>query len=207
MEPTVEQTQPMEPAVEPYVEPVAYTESKADRARANIVGGGIMAGGGIEGYSGILNDRLQVGPSWGVTVLAQPLTWMGAELSYSGAVNEVDDTLTIGGEGAVSGADFARNGGQLAVTFNLPTPYVQPYALGGIGVDRYSFRGTDNVLFRDDTAGRVPVGGGLRTHVGNFIADARFHYDFLLDQDFARADIDDEVGSAYTGMLQIGAKF
>jgi hypothetical protein len=166
----------------------------------------VMVGMGGEGYTGVLSDRLDPGFSWSVTVGAQPLNWMGVELGYSGAVNDLNDNIAPG-QGAANGADFVRNGGQIAATFNIPTPIVQPYALAGVGFDRYTYRGINDATFRDDTAGRVPLGGGLKARRGNFVADLRFHYDALFDQQFARTGPDDDIGGAVTGTLSVGARF
>jgi hypothetical protein len=165
-------------------------------------------GGGVEGYAGNLNDRIAPGFAWGATLGVQPLSWMGAEIAYTGAANEVDENVVPGNTGANDGADLVRNGGHIAVSFNAPTRYVQPYALAGIGIDRYSARGeSENVGFRDDTAGRIPLGAGLRSSGGGFTADLRLVYDVVFDQDFAGLANDDTVGAGYTGMLQVGGRF
>jgi hypothetical protein len=169
----------------------------------------VMAGGGLEGYTGVLDNRLDTGFSWGATAGTQPFTWMGAELQYSGALSEVDSSFFPGDTGAANGADFVRNGGSFLLTFNAPTPYAQPYALGGIGFDDYNFRGpeTPGLVFRDDTSGRIPVGGGVKTRWGALIADVRFQYNLLFSQQFARASDADDIGGDYTGLLQVGARF
>ncbi len=171
----------------------------------------INVGGGVEGYTGELNSRVNPGPSWSATLGFQPLTWMGAEVSYTGTANEVD-TRVVSGQGLANGADIVRNGGQIAGTFNLPTPYVQPYALLGVGVDRYTVRGNDLVDFslgyQDDTAGRVPVGGGLHGKIGPVNADARFTYNALFDDNFADAgEATSETGGSYMALLQVGGRF
>ena len=61
----------------------------------------------------------------------------------------------------------------------------------------------------------MPLGAGLRVHVGNFTADARLNYNLLFDQEFALAvpvsDINlpgDETfseGGSYMGTLNFGA--
>ncbi len=170
----------------------------------------VSLGGGLEGYTGNLNNRVNPGPAWGATIGVQPLTWMGAEIGYTGAVNEVKNSV-VAGEGLANGSDIVRNGGQVAATFNLPTPYVQPYAVVGLGVDHYTVRGSDlanaAVGFQSDTAGRVPIGGGLRAKVGPFNADARFAYDALFDDEFSSSGGTATTGGAYTGMIQLGGRF
>jgi hypothetical protein len=93
---------------------------------------------------------------------------------------------------------------------------VQPYLLGGIGLSRYNVRDDSSVRFQDDTVGNVPVGAGLRTHVGNFTADARLGYNFLFDQEFARNTPVSDVGGddvqfsksgRYNATLNFGTTF
>lgn len=166
----------------------------------------VRVGGGTEGTSGNLNNTLRWGPQWNAGISAQPLTWMGAELAYNGATHELSNNVAPGPNHAVNGADFVSNGGQAAVTFNAPTPIVQPYALGGIGFDRWNFRGPDTATFRDDTAGRVPVGGGLKANVGQLSADLRYNYNILFSQQFARP-AGSGTGGSMDLALQVGGRF
>jgi len=171
---------------------------------------GVRVGGGAEGVAADLNKKLTGGPTWNATLSAQPLSWMGAEIAYNGATHEVDNEVAGTNQvtGAVNGADFVSNGGQAALTFNLPTPVIQPYAMGGIGFDRWEYRGADNSLFHDDTAGRVPFGGGLKANSGQLSADLRFNYNVLFSQNFARTAAEtDGPGSSYDLALQVGARF
>jgi hypothetical protein len=53
------------------------------------------------------------------------------------------------------------------------------------------------------------VGVGLRTHIGDFTADARVNYNVLLNEDFAPAatgDNDITTGS-YNGTINLGGTF
>jgi hypothetical protein len=164
-------------------------------------------GGGVEGYTGVLNDRVNAGPAWGVSVATQPVRGFGVELGYTGAVNEVNGNIATAPDHLTNGADIVRNGGQAAVTFALPTPSVQPYALGGVGIDYYNVRGTGSLVFKDDTAGRVPLGVGIKGHAGNFSADLRAQYNILFDQQFAQAFPSENDGGSYSGTLTVGARF
>jgi hypothetical protein len=167
----------------------------------------ITVGGGVEGYTGILNNRVNAGPTWAATIGTHPMRGFGAEIAYSGAVNEVNGGIATGPNHAVNGADIVRNGGHVAITLSAPTPYVQPYAVGGIGVDRYQVRGGQQFGFDSDTAGRVPLGAGVQTRVGPFTADARIQYNALFDQEFAEFTTNEGQGGGYTGMLQVGGRF
>jgi hypothetical protein len=174
----------------------------------------VMLGGGIEGYTNALAPQISPGPAVGVTASLKPTSVLGIEVGYSGAVNNID---TGSAGGAVDGPDLVRNGGHAVATFGLMASDVQPYILGGIGVSRYNVRGGFSEGFTDDTVGHVPVGAGLRTHIGNFTADARLNYNFLFDQEFAAnvpernigapGDSDFSEGGSYAGTVNIGVTF
>jgi hypothetical protein len=195
------------PNTEPRMsEPVQSSSDRKDSDR-EILRFGLL--GGVEGYAGGLSDQVNPGPLWGASVAVQPFSWMGAELGYSGAVNEIDGRIAPGADHGINGADIIRNGGAVALTFNAPTRGVQPYAVGGIGVDRYTVRATDAAAgLSDDTVGRVPLGAGVRTHVGPFAADARFQMNPLFSQGFAStATNEDAPGVGYSAQLQLGGRF
>lgn len=172
----------------------------------------LLIGGGIEGYTSALAPDINPGPAVNVTAALKPTSVLGLELSYTGAANNVDAS-TGGGR---SGPDIVRNGGQAAATFGLMASAVQPYVLGGIGVSNYNVRFASD-RFRDDTVGNVPVGVGVRTHMGHFTADARVNYNFLFDQEFdlaspstgtgAPGNSDFNKGGSYLGTINVGATF
>lgn len=169
---------------------------------------GIRVGGGLEGQVMTLAERLATGPMWEAALSVAPFRWMAAEVMYSGSTHEVDSSQPfVGDTGATSGADFVRNGGQVAAIFNAPTPVVQPYALVGIGFDDHNWRGDPSILYRDDTSGRIPLGAGLKTGLGPFAADLRFNYNVLFSQDYARLSEADEIGATFDLGLQLGARF
>jgi hypothetical protein len=189
--------------------PAAERVKVSDReGRTNMKTANIRVGGGVEGLGLTLDNRLTSGPLWSAAVGFQPLSWLGLEAGYSGSTHEIDSSFfPVGATGAVAGADFVRNGGQIAMTVNAPLPIVQPYALAGVGVDSYNWRGPDNIGFKDDTSGRVPLGGGVRGAVGPFIGDVRFNYNVLFDQQFARLSTNDQIGSTWDLGAQVGGQF
>jgi hypothetical protein len=193
-----------------YTEVQVKTEDDDDD-KANMRGLTWALGGGVEGYTGALAPTIQPGPAWGVMVALKPTSVLGLEFAYSGATNEIDNGADGFNQGAVSGADIVRNGGHVAATIGLAATAVQPYVLGGVGVNRYNARG--GAGFRDDTAGNIPLGAGLRTHIGNFTADARLHYSVLFDNEFASvgerdiAGLDTSSAGRWNGMLQLGSTF
>jgi hypothetical protein len=195
------------PAVVP--EPVYVPVEKKEKS--DMRGLTVMLGGGVEGYTGDFAPRISPGPSWGVTAALKPSKVLGIELGYSGAVNELRRFE------AAEGADLVRNGGQAVATVGLTATPVQPYLLGGIGINKYDVRGNaPSAGFRSDVSGNIPLGGGLRTHIGNFTADARFGYNVLFDNDLVAVgggtniggtDTTLGAGGRYSGMLQVGSTF
>jgi len=170
--------------------------------RADMRGVTLLVGGGIEGYTEQLAADVNPGGTAGVFASFRPSRVFGFEVGYNGALNEVDQDIV--GE-VRDGADIVRNGGQAALTLGLTATPLQPYLLGGVGVSFYNIRNGEAAGFQDDTVGTVPVGLGLRTHLGSFTADARLNYNFLFGQQFAPTD-DDTAGS-YTGTINLGGTF
>ncbi len=188
------------------------TPSEERRESYDARGLTVLLGGGVEGYTGALAPEINPGPQWGVGAAFKPTKNFGLELGYSGAVNNLT------GEGSIlegSGANITRHGGSAVATLGLTSAAVQPYLLGGVGVDRYIVDEAEAFGYQTSTIGNVPVGVGLRTHVGNFTADLRGNYGILFEQDFAPGvggtdlgDIGDSTPSGrYGATLRLGATF
>lgn len=187
------------------VEGPAYTP---DEERSVMRGVMMTAGAGVEGYTGGLRDEIAPGVAWGASASIKPSKILGFELGYSGAVNELRDSSFD-----VNGADVVRNGGQLLATVGLGAAPVQPYVLGGVGLNWYNVRATGSGL-SDDTSGNIPLGGGVRAHIGHFTADARLNYNILFNNNMAdRVGVPSTAsnlgagGGRYTGTLSIGSTF
>ena len=171
----------------------------------------VTAGAGFEGYTGGLRGGISPGVTWGATAAIKPTKIIGLELGYSGAANELREEA-MGGE-AANGPDIIRNGVSAVATVGLPLEVIrlQPYALAGVGVNRFSVRGGQAAGFRSDTSADIPVGAGLKTRVGNIAADLRFDYNFGVGEEFAplgsRTFIGTESARRYQGLLQVGGAF
>ncbi|WP_375768394.1 hypothetical protein NR798_43065 [Archangium gephyra] len=178
-------------------------EEKKKEEKADMRGLSVLVGAGVEGYTGGLAPEINPGPTVGVMAGLRPSKVFGLELGYSGAVNNLD--ADVGG----SGPDVVRNGAVANVTLGLTAAPVQPYVLGGFGLNWYNVRNGEALGFSDDTSSRIPLGVGLRTHIGDFTADARVNYNVLLHEDFAPAGVaDDQFGTgSYQGTLNIGGTF
>ncbi|WP_223639128.1 hypothetical protein [Corallococcus sp. EGB] len=168
----------------------------------------LLIGGGVEGYTGALAPQLAPGPSANVTASIKPTSVLGVEVGYTGALNNIKNA---GSAGASSGPDLVRNGGQAALTLAMTPTAVQPYLLGGIGINNYHFRGGEALGYHDDTVGNVPAGVGVRGHFGHFTADLRGYYNFLFDKQFAPninpGGGDAGGGGSYVGALNVGGTF
>lgn len=172
----------------------------------------IQLGGGIEGYSRHLAPRINPGPTYGLSIAVDPIRALGFELGYTGAFYE----LRAGPQGITNahpgGADLVRNGLYVILTPGYSFPLgegagaeVKPYLLGGMGIDRYSPRGsTASFGFSAMNVGNVPFGAGLRTRVGKFSADARFDYAWDFGNSWTTLDPNP---LRYQGQLLIGAAF
>jgi len=178
-------------------------------------GVGILIGGGVEGYTGSLASRIAPGATYGAAIQFRPTDVLGLELGYTGSANELKDTVDHGLNPA-SGPDVLRNGGRALGTVGLSATPVQPYLLAGVGFEHYTFRGASKALgFRDDTAGEVPLGVGLRMQSGQFTADLRGVYAVPFDQDIEPGveghqdigGVDTSTSGRYQGELRIGAVF
>lgn len=165
----------------------------------------VLLGGGTEGYTGELAPNLNPGFAYGATVGFKPTRSLGLELAYSGGLTDID---TFGPGGAADGADIIRNGGQAAVTLGLTPTKLQPYVLGGIGIENYNVRGLAPIAgYDDDTSGYVPAGLGLRYNIGSLLtADARVSYNIPFSQDFAPVD-NDVANGRYQALLQVGGTY
>jgi len=139
-------------------------------------GTSVMAGAGVEGYTGSLAPRVGVGPAWNVIIGFHPSSVLGLELAYEGAVNSVK--YFNFGLTTPQGADIVRNGGHAAVTFAFGPWRVQPFVLAGVGVNHYSVsENAQDVGFRSTTAGYIPLGGGVRGQIQGVVIDLRGNWE------------------------------
>ncbi|WP_342377341.1 hypothetical protein NVS55_38625 [Myxococcus stipitatus] len=174
----------------------------------------VLIGGGVEGYAGQLSPRVDTGFTYGASVGYRAMPFLALELGYNGSINNLDQNGSLVANGDLgSGPDLVRNGGQLLVLGMAPIERVQPFVLTGIGFDRYTVRHDaapgGRTHFRDDTAGYIPAGLGLRVQITRRLtADARVAYHFLFDQDFASTSATpNALDGRYMGLLQFGGTY
>jgi hypothetical protein len=176
-------------------------EEDEGQRKGDMRGLSVLVGAGVEGYTGGLAPEINPGATVGVLAGIRPSKVLGLELGYSGAVNNLD--ADVGG----SGPDIVRNGAVANLTLGLTAAPVQPYVLGGFGMNWYNVRNGGALGFTDDTSSRIPVGVGLRTHIGDFTADARVNYNVLLNEGFAPVADDRLTTGSYQGTLNLGGTF
>lgn len=187
------------------VEQPTYT--RTSRYQPDLKGLTVEVGGGVEGYTGAYGADINPGPGWNAIADIKPTKALGLELGYTGATNDVDHGLAHSSQGVVNGADIVRNGGHAAIILGAPTA-ISPYVLGGVGVDHYNFRGVNGQFgFRDDTAGNIPVGVGVRATAGHFNADLRMKYDYPFSDGFSPVTNNVVTTGRYQGTLQLGGTF
>lgn len=164
----------------------------------------VLLGGGAEVYSGTLGSELNPGFAYGATVGVRPTRLLGFEVNYNGALTDV---AGVGPGGAASGADIVRNGGQAAITLGLLPTRLQPYLLGGVGIQHYSVHGVSALYgFENDTSGYVPAGVGLRYNMGRLLtADVRVDYNFPFAQNFGPSNTASD--GRFQGLLQLGGTY
>lgn len=169
----------------------------------------VLLGGGTEGYTGGNAASLNPGFAYGATVGMRPTRQLGVELNYSGGLSDID---RAGPGGVSNGADIVRNGGQAAITLGLTPTKLQPYVLGGIGIQNYNVRGVTGgateLGYQDDTSGFVPAGVGLRYNMGKLLtADARVDYNIPFSQQFAPAGDNGFWDGRYQALIQLGGTY
>ncbi|NNC18401.1 porin family protein [Corallococcus exiguus] len=164
-----------------------------------------LLGLGVEGYTGKLAPNLDPGPSYGVVVGYRANDYVGLELGYSGGVS----SLSVADSSDFFGTpDLVRNGAQAALTIGFTPTRLQPYVLGGIGVERYSVREGSFFRFFDDTGGYAPVGAGVRFKINpQLTAEVRGSYSFLFGQNFAPSQDIGAGDGRYSGLLMIGGSY
>ncbi|HSP20140.1 MAG TPA: hypothetical protein VLQ79_11530, partial [Myxococcaceae bacterium] len=146
-------------------------EDKKD-TESSLRGVTVLIGGGVEGYTGSLASRVNVGPAWDVIIGLHPTSVFGIEFVYSGAIN----SIKYGNFGlpAGNGIDILRNGGHADVTFAIGPWMVQPFVLAGVGANYYSVSSAaESAGFKSGWAGYIPLGGGVRAQIHGVTVDLR----------------------------------
>jgi hypothetical protein len=147
---------PPPPAYEPITE-TAVAEEPPSGLEA--IGLGVSLGGGVAGFTDDeARDLADVGGSWDVRVVLGEKLPVAFEAAYTGSAQNIEafgldsDTFLLG------------NGAEGALRFQLPTKYVTPYVLVGLGWTHYSLTNQEtnlSVIEDNDDVITMPLGIGL----------------------------------------------
>lgn len=162
--------------------------------------------GGVEGYSGPLAGEINPGATYGLALGVEPLQFLGFELGYSGGVANLHNTSGVGGP------DLIRNGGYLIATPGLTawldgsgSASIKPYLLGGVGLDGYTAQNNaPGQGFTNQVDGNVPFGAGIELRAAQFVANARFNYNWEFGNQFQPFT---NSPFRYQGQLALGGAF
>jgi hypothetical protein len=158
------QTEPMEevpPAPPPpMTSPITETAvAEEPPSGLEAIGLGVSLGGGVAGFTDEeARDLADVGGAWDVRVVLGTRLPVAFEAAYTGSAQNIEafgldtDTFLLG------------NGAEGALRFQLPTKYVMPYILVGLGWTHYSLTNTDtntSLLENSDDVLTMPLGLGL----------------------------------------------
>jgi hypothetical protein len=183
---------------------------------ADMRGVTVMAGGGVEGFTGSLAPRIRMGPSWAGVIVFKPTSVLGIELGYQGSYQTFNPARLVGYDPAL-GAGLQRHGGHAALSLGITATRVQPYLHAGVGIARYLVSsGAVAGGYLSMTNGFIPVGVGLRTYFPRgFTLDLRATYNFDFGRSFSPnvAEVEglglNAVGSSgrWQGLLYAGYTF
>lgn len=182
-EPLPEPTEPIDDPGTPFIQRGAGTEHLRTP-----MGVAVQLGGGVSNFiSEETRDRTNVGGHWDVRVTVGTRSLVGLDLAYVGSAYDIH----FGDQGLDPDAAIVGNGAEGALRLQAPlslgTGYLlQPYAFGGLGWVRYDVVNADfntSPVAEDDNVLTVPLGAGVGFGYRGFIADARFTYRPVFDDD------------------------
>jgi opacity protein-like surface antigen len=155
--------------------------------------------GGVGNYTGGLGDFVNAGPTWGVSLNLQPLSFLGFEVGYEGAYNGTDSGLLK--------ISAMRHGGAALAKLSLPfIEVVTPFVGAGIG-GSYIF--VDSALgnaYNSDFVGEVPLVAGVEFNRDSFTAGVRANYRLLLDENLS-SQLNHSQGGFFDVALTLGLRF
>jgi outer membrane protein OmpA-like peptidoglycan-associated protein len=148
----------------PEVAPVPYPEAPLEEQMEEPtglarVGLGFALGGGIVDFTDDEARALtDIGGSWDLRAIIGTRLPVALELAYIGQAQNVD-VLGIGDSSVLLG-----NGAEGVLRLQLPTFFVRPYALGGLGWMHYSLTntgGNSSAMANSDDVLTIPLGLGI----------------------------------------------
>ena len=133
------------------------------------------------GVGGVTN----AGPSWGVRVGVEFLSWFALEGRYVGSSNAAQSSVSPAGSVA-----FLTSGAEAFARFTAPLPFVHPYIFGGVGYYDVALTGsssaTAGAMLHSSSQSGIPMGFGLDVPITWHLslgAEATYH--LLLGENFS----------------------
>lgn len=152
--------------------------------------------GGLLSYTGQLGAVSNPGGFLGVQADVLSRRWVGGELAYEGAYNNLSG-------GHQTGSLWRHNVSALALVGPLVNG-LHPYVGAGFGV---SFidpnRQAESLGYTSDTLTEVPLAAGADYQLGHVLLGARATYNLLGSENFGPVD----TGDLLTAGLSVGGRF
>ncbi|MGA9521662.1 MAG: hypothetical protein WBV82_09370, partial [Myxococcaceae bacterium] len=184
-----------------------YEEHEKDARRWNVNG---LAG--VMSYAGEAASITQPGAAYGVTASGDIASMYGlsldGEIGYLGGVYNSEALISS------EKSTIVENGGQAAVKIGPELGAFEPYALGGVSVQRLNvvYEEATGGLIRDGTHTRIPVGVGFDLKPGGrdgpLTLGARGTYSFATNNSaFQALTPNTNSASMWTGLAEVGGSF
>jgi hypothetical protein len=149
------------------------------------IGISIQGGGGVTDFTGSAGRAAtNLGGSWDIRAVFGTRQILAAEAAYVGNARSLSTTSF-----AANNMDLIGNGVEGDFRLNAPLlvqgTLVEPFAFVGAGWSHYYLTNIGNGLFSStvDNVGTIPMGGGLAVAYRGFLAEARFTYRSVYDED------------------------
>src|SRR5262249_28270240 len=137
--------------------------------------------GGAGRYTSGFAPYTSVGPTWGLGIGIQPVSFLGVEVGYEGAHQLTQGALF---EFLPSQPGILRSGVTGLLKLSLPLAWFRPFIGAGFGVSWLTPTGTGNDFVSSRFIEEVPLAAGLEFVTGPVAFGARFTYRFLFNADF-----------------------
>ncbi|MFN0062731.1 MAG: hypothetical protein ACKVPX_09460 [Myxococcaceae bacterium] len=194
----------MLPAWDPRNDYDEYPWGVPDDRRPRRLVSGIVLLGGAGDYTSTIGEYTVIGPTWGVVISMQPLRFLGVEVGYSGARNELD-LLRFP---TLSRASVWRNGANAMVKLGVPYDAIRPFVGAGFGLSVTSITGSPNDgLLTSDFLGEIPLCIGIEVNGRRFNAGVRATYRLLIDAGFLPAAANGAWGGPIDVQATLGVRF
>jgi len=145
------------------------------------IGVAIQGGGGITDFTGSgERSATNVGGSWDIRAVFGTRQIVAVEAAYVGSAHSLS-TASVGVNNATLIGNGVEGDFRLNAPFLLQGTLVEPFAFVGAGWSHYYFTNGYVVGANSDSVGTIPMGGGIALAYRGFLAEARFTYRSVYD--------------------------